>query len=526
MTPWPKPRSVANGTSALRFSAVKLSSNSSSPLLERAIARYVTSVFPASAPTPLDQSGGAAIAAISLVLRVGSDAEELSDTTDETYSLNVAADGSATADASTVFGALRALESFAQLVETANDGVLMQMRGLPWAISDAPRFGHRGILLDTGRHFLPLSAIERHIDAMAAVKLNLLHWHLVDFQSFPVQSVAAPLLGNGAWSPHETYSLADLSHIVAFAKDRGVRVMPEVDTPGHSYSWGVGYPEILTSCPTITAAANGANQVALDPTVNKTYEVVEALLAELGGIFTDNAFHLGGDEVRYACWNASEHVRDYMRAKGYGLDFARLEAEYENELLAIAARALPERTVMVYQEVFDNNITLPERVVFGVWKMGGSVGNTASIPEEVTKIVKAGHKVVVANGNNGEWYLNHGFGSGNTVSLWPAVYALDPLNGTTLSAAEAALVIGGEASLWGEEIDEHNLEPKAWPRGAAFAERMWSDRDVKDVGEAGPRLARMFCRLTARGFRASPVSPGSCFKTAQCLPDTPGCASE
>ena len=190
-----------------------------------------------------------------------------------------------------------------------------------------------------------------------------------------------------------------------------------------------------------------------------------------------------------------------------------------HRLLGIAANVLGRnRTIMVYQEIFDNNITLPDNVVFGVWKPGLS-GNpsggahAASIPQEVTSIVKAGHKVVLANGNDGEWYLNGGFGNGD-MSLWPTVYTLDPLNGTDFTPAEAALVIGGEASLWGEEIDGYNLQQKAWPRGAAFAERMWSAQSVDDPVEAGPRLARVYCRLVARGVRASPIGPGSCYATA------------
>ena len=144
--------------------------------------------------------------------------------------------------------------------------------------------------------------------------------------------------------------------------------------------------------------------------------------------------------------------------------------------------------------------------------------DTASVPAEVAKIVKAGHPVVLANGNDRNWYLNDGYGNGLLV-LWPTVYALDPLNGTAefgLTEAQQALVIGGEASLWGEEIDASNLQQRAWPRGCAFSERMWSARDVKIPGEAAPRLARMVCKLKARGIGASPISPGSCYQT---IPD-------
>ena len=184
------------------------------------------------------------------------------------------------------------------------------------------------------------------------------------------------------------------------------------------------------------------------------------------------------------------------------------------------------RTIFVYQEVYDNNITLPERIVFGVWKRGNPSGAAPSLPinEEISRIVTAGHRAVLANGNEGEWYLNDGYGNGPVRAQWNDVYKLDPLNGTHLTAVEQSRVLGGEASLWGEEIDGTCLDSKAWPRGAAFAERMWSSADhaprdsATIIAEVGPRLARQHCKLVQRGIHSAPPSPGSCLAQvpAQC----------
>ena len=130
--------------------------------------------------------------------------------------------------------------------------------------TDFPRFSHRAILLDSSRHFQPLSIIRDMIDAMAAVKLNVLHWHLVDEVSFPFNSTAAPYLSMGAWSYHETYSADDLRGIVAYARDRGVRIMAEIDTPGHSFSWSYGYPGVITDCPN-AVARYGPAEAVMDP---------------------------------------------------------------------------------------------------------------------------------------------------------------------------------------------------------------------------------------------------------------------
>lgn len=127
---------------------------------------------------------------------------------------------------------------------------------------------------------------------------------------------------------------------------------------------------------------------------------------------------------------------------------------------------------------------------------------------------------MVANGAVGQWYLNDGFGNGYCdgagchYAMWTLVYLNEPLAGTNLTAEEEKLVIGGEASLWGEEIDSSNLMSKAWPRGAAFAERMWSPQDFRpaeaQLEDAAPRLARFTCKMSARGLPVSPLGPGSC----------------
>ena len=322
-----------------------------------------------------------------------------------------------------------------------------------------------------------------------------------------------PALAQGAWSSQETYSAADVSSIVAYAKDRAVRVMIEVDTPGHSAAWGVGVPDVIPDCPGIDGG-----RIALDPTRNETYATVEALLGELGTLAPDPFFHLGGDEVRPDCWTASARVQAFMKDHGF-TTIGEVENFYFSKLLGevVPAALGASRKVVIYQEVFDNNVTLPAAAVIDVWKAGrgkpGDVGYTRPIPEEIAAIVKAGHSVVLANGNDRNWYLNDGWGNSNINPLWSDVWVLDPANGTDalLTPAEQSKILGGEASLWGEEIDGGDLIQRAWPRAAAFAERLWSPRTVAprtaaSLNEVAPRLARFGCKLKARGLAAQ-ISP-------------------
>eukprot|EP01051_Picozoa_sp_SAG22_P020195 SAG22_NODE_3987_length_1435_cov_3.305389_1_plen_323_part_00 len=278
LTPWPKPRSFTNGSGWLLLDVPAGATSpligggstaSKSQLLADAMARAAGDISLHSPASPFAQApaGARRLPGIHLLVVVRSDSEALDAGTDESYVLDVDEARGARIVAPTVFGALRGLASLAQLFEAApglppppaaggaTDKFVL--RGLPWHISDAPRFEHRAMLLDTSRHWLPPAALQAHIDAMAYNKLNVLHWHIVDFQAFPFASTAMPALVRGAYSLHEVYTPAQVRAVVKYAKDRGVRTIMEVDTPGHAASWAAGYPETVAACPVALAASQG-----------------------------------------------------------------------------------------------------------------------------------------------------------------------------------------------------------------------------------------------------------------------------
>jgi hexosaminidase len=161
----------------------------------------------------------------------------------ESYTLDVAAAG-ASIKAQTIGGALRGLESFSQLTMFNFTSSTYNIVGAPWAIQDTPRFQHRGLMIDTARHFETLSAIRGMIDSLTYAKLNVLHWHMSDTQSFPMQSKTYPLMWEGAWSDQERYTQADIASVVEYARLRGVRVMVSVSRgvargrgPGSGVRW-------------------------------------------------------------------------------------------------------------------------------------------------------------------------------------------------------------------------------------------------------------------------------------------------
>jgi hexosaminidase len=257
--------------------------------------------------------------------------------TSETYSLRVSAP-KIIITSTTVYGALRALETLAQLtfavddvdektlnrvLDAADVGSIERHRHHhhhrhhrhrkhrrnhslvlvnETAIFDTPRFRWRGLLIDTARHYLPVGIIKAHLDAMAMVKLNVLHWHLVDDQSFPYASKRFPEISEeGAFSTSMTYSGADVAEIVTYARARGIRVMPEFDTPGHVASWGLSHPELLTRCFDSDGSPTG-ELGPIDPSKPETYTLLWQLLREAAGWFPDAFVHLGGDEVDTSCW--------------------------------------------------------------------------------------------------------------------------------------------------------------------------------------------------------------------------------
>jgi len=310
--------------------------------------------------------------------------------TDQSYELHI---GSPTVQitAKTVYGALNALESFSQLVA---HGVYVNGT----SIIDKPRYQFRATMIDTSRHYYPLEVILQHLDAMAYSKFNVLHWHIVDSISFPYQSTLFPELSkNGAYSPSHIYTSTDVKTVVDYAKDRGIRVIPEFDTPGHVRT---GYealdPPILTTCydPKTGKALTGiAGTGPLNPTINATYDFLTKFYKELQGVFPDKFVHVGGDEVPSDCWASNPQIQRYMKEQGL-TSFADLETLYEQRLLDMLKAQ--GTSYIVWQEIFDNGAKIAPDTVIDVWKGG-------NWQDEMANVTKAGfHSVLSA-----PFYLNY-----------------------------------------------------------------------------------------------------------------------
>jgi hexosaminidase len=291
---WPQPQQYSLGTTTLFIDpnfSFKL--NQQSDFLNQAIQRYEQLISSSFA----SKEGVTMTSCNVNVLTVHEDEySTLQMDVDESYSLTIAEDATCEISASTVWGCLHAFETFTQLLSRDVNGPVYTTYG-PVTVTDNSRFTHRGVLIDTSRHYIPVDALKSFIDTLPMNKFNVLHWHMVDAQSFPVDTPSAPEIIKGAYSPSHVYSMSDVEMLTQYAADRGVRILPEIDIPGHAASWKNGYPEIMADC--FEKYYYNINNFALDPTKDESYNVVEKVLSDIIAAVTDKHVHLGGDEVVY-----------------------------------------------------------------------------------------------------------------------------------------------------------------------------------------------------------------------------------
>ena len=390
---------------------------------------------------------------------------------DESYTLDVTPQG-ATVKAATVDGALHALETFAQLVGPADKG----FAAYAVRIEDHPRFAWRGLMIDSSRHWMPLPVILRNLDAMAAVKLNVFHWHLSDDQGFRVESRKFPKL-QGMGSDSHLYTQAELRQVVAYARDRGIRVVPEFDIPGHTLAWLPGMPQIAsTAGPFNIGRTWGGFDPIMDPTNERTYKFLDAFIGEMVKIFPDPYFHIGGDEVNPRTWNNNPRIKAFMDAHKFNPQ--GLQAYFNQRVSKILTRY--HRIMIGWDEVLHPD--LPTTTVIQSWR-----GNAA-----LAQAAAKGHRAILSWG----YYLDH---------LSPASYhyGIDPLGGPAaqLPPDQQQRILGGEACMWAEYVTSETVDSRIWPRMAAIAERFWSPKDVTDVDSMYTRMAALSRELEWLGVQ-------------------------
>ena len=458
LMPWPT--SVQNGTGALKIDASfgVAFTGYNEARLDRAGQRFLLQL---QRQTGLLISGKTVEPAKATLVvhtdHASKDVQELGE--DEAYVLEVTPAG-AKLNAANPLGVLRGLQTLLQLVDVSPDGFAAPAV----SIKDQPRFGWRGLLIDSSRHFTPMEVLNRNLDGMEAVKMNVFHWHISDNQGFRAESKKLPKL-HGLGSGGAYYTQNEIRELIAYARDRGIRVVAEFDMPGHSSSWFVGYPEIAsTPGPFKIEEEWGVMDPAMDPTNEKTYKFLDTFIGEMTKLFPDHYFHIGGDEVNGKAWDANPKIQEFKKAHNYKSN-DELQTYFSQRVQKLVNKH--GKAAIGWDEIFVPGA--PKDIVIHSWRG----------PKALAAAAKDGYQGILSNG----YYID---------LMWSAArhYAVDPLSGEAadLTPEQKKLVLGGEATMWSEYVNWENIDNRIWPRTAAIAERYWSPQSVTDVNSMYTRL--------------------------------------
>ena len=387
---------------------------------------------------------------------------------DESYSLKVT-DRGIEIHASTDVGAMHGLSSLLQLIQVKKGAYVFA--GVE--IRDEPRFVWRGLMMDVARHFMPIDVVKRNIDAMALVKLNVFHWHLSDDQGFRVETKTLPELYKKA-SDGLYYTQTEVKDIVKYASDRGIRVVPEFDVPGHGSAFLTAFPELGSKKDMEYSIErySGIFDPTLDPTNEKTYEFLDTLFKEVAPLFNDVYFHIGGDENEGKHWDENPDIQQFMKENKLK-DNHELQTYFNIRLEKILAKY--GKSLMGWEEIMTPN--MPKSALIHSWR---GVNEGMQPGESLVKAVKNGYQTILSNG----YYID----------LLLSVedhYLVDPMPDVDLSEAEADRILGGEATMWAELVTPLTVDSRIWPRTAAIAERFWSAKEVRDIDHMYDRLGTM-----------------------------------
>ncbi|KAI0036191.1 N-acetylhexosaminidase [Vararia minispora EC-137] len=416
---------------------------------------------------------------------------------DEAYTLHVPADGSdATMTANTTLGLFRGLATFSQMWYT-NDEDTYTINA-PFSIQDSPVYPYRGLLLDTARNFFPVSDIKRMLDVMSWVKMSVLHWHVVDSQSFPLEIPGFINISRlGAYSPSSIYSTLDVEDIVHYAGARGIDVLMELDNPGHTTIIHKAFPEHV-ACPEATPWATYASEppagqlrFALPGTAN----FVADFLAAAARMSPSKYFSTGGDELNTACYDQDAPTQKQLNATG------KTFSEALSDFITTTHGALVAqgKTPVVSEPLLNETLV----------KVWISSENVAAVVRKGFKVIHAASDYFYLDCGAGEWIGADPDANSwcDPFKSWQKSYSFDPT--ANLTDTEAALIQGGEHSLWGEQSGPENVDSITWPRAASSAELFWSGPGGNG-STALPRLHDVAYRMRTRGVKAIRVQPEWC----------------
>ncbi|KAL4444539.1 hypothetical protein ABPG74_016832 [Tetrahymena malaccensis] len=495
---WPLPKQITNGTDILPFSVcdfnAALTQNNLTSAMRTKIQFYAQKIFQTKDSVQCNLRASD----FSFTIKVNNTDIKFGEfgKDDESYTLEATANKTISINANTYFGFLRALETLSQLLRQNPDEVSLPY--LPIQIQDSPSYGYRGVMIDSARNYLKKSSILRTIDAMMYNKMNVLHWHITDDESFPIELESIPEMSDfGSYGARYRYSKSDVQEIVDYAAQSGVRVIPEVDSPGHVRSWGrsAKYSNITIACP---GGEHYNNQ--LDPTLDLTYEANDLIFKDIQNLFQDQYVHMGGDEVFGSCWDQRPSIKQFM-AKNNISDYNQLQVYYRNrQKKSIQAN----RTKIYWANEVQHIPPAPEDII-QFWGQSYTYNVIQNLPNKV--ILSPEDFLYINSGINFIW--GNFFGNFTT---WLNIYQVN----ISPVEIERSRILGAETTLWGEVNTDSTLDVYLWVRSSALAERLWTGNHSTpstsniNMSDLARRLSFMEDLMIERGINAAPVTNKFC----------------
>ena len=402
---------------------------------------------------------------------------------------------------------LRALVEPKQLATASARTANRTLQGMH--IADAPRFSYRGMHLDVGRHFAPVPFVKRYIDLMARYKFNTFHWHLTEDQGWRIEIKKYPRLTEVGGCRKETqlgrnrnnpyvgdsirycgfYTQDQIREVVAYAKDRHITVIPEIEMPGHSVAALTAYPELgCTPGPYEVRTTWGVDENILCPK-EETFTFIENVLTEVMALFPSTYVHIGGDEAPKTVWQKSQIAQDVIK---------RENLKDEHELQSYFIRRVEKflnahgKRIIGWDEILEGGLA-PNATVMS-WR--GISGGIAA--------ARAGHDVVMTPTSN--TYLDYNQGDPRFESIYMGarlplmtVYAYEPIP-DSLTAEQGKHVLGTQGQMWTEYMQTtRDMEYMAFPREMAIAEIAWSPKSAKSWDSFRGRLLPRLLALDRLG---------------------------
>ena len=460
---FPNTKSDHPGPAALQIRSLYLSMEKESPLGRKMWERHYKTMFYKNKET----KGGECV---EVRVHIEDPSEELSVETDQSYQLKCSKEG-ITINASTIYGYNYALESLSQLIVWENSTEHYRLNG--HEIEDHPAFQWRGLLLDSARHYLPVSALYKQIRGMRYNKMNVLHWHLSDLESFPFQSLSHPQLNKAAYGEGRyVYTQQEVKGIVNYAKEHGIRVVPGFPLPSHSGFWGMENLHVGTG-----------NSTQLKAGSEETYKLLEDFFKEVGEVFPDAYVHLGGHDVNYTHWDVLDPETAAFMTKHELPDHTALVKYFWDRVIQLISPKVP----IFYEELFSKSMewewTPPPSTVFQVLKK----------KEKIAEITGGGFGALMSSG----WDLERQNPTGGGHYFYGDTFYDFQNNHFPQLAVGKEFLLGGESVMWGDQVDENGMDVRVWPKTLAVAAYLWSQ------GAGDVTIQR--CVMTRRGIPTWPL---------------------